>query len=114
MLVGTSQPLLLCVPQKLALEAAAKGEVMRPSERRRQQLEQGQEPGGRSNYSPGAGDAYGGGPRGGGGYRDGAGGGGGGYRDAAPRDGGGYRDGGRGYGGARGGYDDRRGGGLAL
>jgi hypothetical protein len=96
--------------QKLALEAAIKGEFVRPSERRRQQMET-QGSGGYGNGDPAAAPyrsgsmdgrpaGYGGG-RGGGGYREG-GGGGGGYRGGS----GSYeREGGYGGGGG-----DRRGG----
>lgn len=95
-------------PQKLALEAAIKGEFVRPSERRRQLLES-QGSGGYGNGDPSAAAPYRsgsmdgrpggyGGGRGGGGYREG---GGGGYRGG----GGGYdRDGGYGGGGRGGGF----------
>lgn len=107
--------------EKLALEAAIKGEFVRPSERRRQLLES-QGSGGYGNGDPSAAAPYRsgsmdgrpggyGGGRGGGGYREG---GGGGYRAGGggyDRDGG-YGGGGRGGGfggGGRGGYDRPRG-----
>eukprot|EP00879_Flechtneria_rotunda_P004671 GHRR01004933.1.p1 GENE.GHRR01004933.1~~GHRR01004933.1.p1 ORF type:complete len:299 (+),score=89.26 GHRR01004933.1:92-988(+) len=116
--------------EKLALEAAAKGEFARPSEWRRQQQLLLESQGSADNGYGGVGDlpGIGGYSRGGsyGGYRDGGrsgyggynrdGGAGSGYRDGpGGRPGGSYREPGGGYGdrkggfGGRGGYQDRGG-----
>jgi hypothetical protein len=111
--------------QRLALEAAAKGEIVRPSDRRRQLEGEGGmgggprmygdgRPGGEGGYGDGRPGSfsdrpggYGGGGGGRGGFREGPGGGG--YGDGRP---GGYRDGGRGGGGGfRDSYQEGRGGG---